>query len=192
MRLQVNLLFVFLFCASAMAANTETLKKPSGFAAGDFAVSGSVSTLTNTLEVDYHIASNWVIAPAIGRQSLNYSDSGGGVSTDYPSSVQIYGLRFYYVQPLRDNIFVEFGPSYFYTSQKYEAEGNTDQNTLTANNIYFDVRLLAMITNGFGVYSTVSYYNLTTDIKDTTSGSESKKTASGLQTYTLGVIYYLR
>lgn len=210
MKLKAILLFLSIsfFGATVHGQNSDksseisaTVKRGASFSTGDYALTGSFGggggnaqvqapAPTYSIGFDYHLSETWLIDASAGIGTSKLKESAGGKGG---SDSQIFGMAFYYLVPMRSNIFLQTGPAMSYSHSAQSSSSNvTGSYSYTNTNMALglNLRALAMINNGFGIFTT---FGLSYGVSKTNqSGTDSTTTSLGTASYNAGVIFYLR
>jgi len=173
-------------------AQAQDLKK---LGTGDFGLSASISSSTDTVGFAWHLASRVVLMPEVGFYTWNHAVTAttGSSTTNY-SGYWIHGaLSIYFEANPFGNLYLDIGPQVYYSIQpSYRVDGSTDNYTWSDMGAQVNVSPKLLLTNNLAVFTVLGFQYYFNDKKDTTTGYEYAASGFALVNPNLGIIYYFR
>jgi hypothetical protein len=178
------LLSAVLVTAGALCVGAQSIAPT----AGDFGVGASVSSTTDQVQVFYHVSDAVVLSPQVGFFNSNAKAG----STDYPDTWWHVGAGVYYLVRPFENLSVQVGPQFLYSSESYKSTSTGDEFQRSYWELDLNLQLMAMINKNLGVFTAIGLYYYSNDLNDTTASLETQSTGYGIVSPSLGVVYYFK
>jgi len=180
---------VALLTASIAVAQTDLNPKANDFGVAAY-VSYGQNTQSDSVSLLYNLSDSLVLTPTAYFQTDTSATKSSGTTVTNPATTYFGGgLGLLYVVKPFGNLSLMLGPTGYYTNYNYTA-GDTHKKWYLE--IDLNLRLLAMMTKNFGVFTDIGAYYSMFDDNDTTTSVESLDNGFGLESVALGVAYYFK
>jgi hypothetical protein len=183
------IVLLILTLATTIAAGAQGTLMPKG---GDIGVGASVSTSTSTILGYYHLSDTLILAPQIGIHYQNFAAKSGSTTTDYPGTWVDIGCGLYWTVLPFEAVSLQVGPALEIAYRGYTDTTDGDDKTFTYWALNLNARVVAMISKNFGFFTTFGAYYSSADTEDKTTSTGIVQTDVGIESVSLGVVYYFK